>query len=210
MKTKFIVSVPRRFIWLDGYMTVDLSRRLRLALKRLECNEKDEPIRFYIKSMGGDFGTAFEMIQTLEDSKCPIVFVPFSWVASSALLLTQAGRSIFALPGTRFNFHQVRTIVSKWKVGFAFTREDHEISLRELATCDALQVLMYMRRVSFKEAWDYLSKEKQLSFAQAMKVGLIDGAYESTIFHHDRQEMERIASQQKRKKGLRALRRNLR
>lgn len=186
MRTMLVASYEHRIIWLQNEITPGMPRRLEAILKRMNRDDVS-PVTFYIACSGGDLLAAMRMIQLVDASESPIIFVGYNAVASAGFLLMQSGRAAYALPRTALKFHRSQDVYAMAKlVQMNFSREAYLKKYDEMMQSDALVLHYFLRRGDSRQVPQLFEQEAQISVAHAKRVGLLSDAYAIADFKADR------------------------
>lgn len=109
LRIKGLCRIPSsRIIYLNSVITSDIAMVFNLMLLRMENENKDENIRIYINSPGGDVNAGLSMIDTMNLIKPKVSTVCIGIAASMGAMLLMSGekKMRFALPHSKVIIHQ--------------------------------------------------------------------------------------------------------
>ena len=199
-KTVLVFDSRERFIWLDGWITPEMASRFKRILDRL--NRKSAPIVLYIRGMGGDPHSAFNIMSDMNNSISPISVVAHNYVASACFTITQAGDYRLAMKGTRFSFHPAVLVVQPKKESFEMTQEELMGTLESLRLTDGVQLSWFFKKGRpVKDIFNLFNTNTTINLPRAKRLKIMDDYYKERDFLRDRRIVrKKLVSGQKRRK----------
>mgnify|MGYP001572708732 CR=1 FL=1 len=166
-------SVRDRWISIQGAITVATATNFEKSLAKL-AQKNAEPIVVFLESPGGETFAClaiYFLITNLIKKQTPVYTVGVGTARSGAFFVSQAGVRRFATKATRFLFHRTQRFSNGRIVDSVPTEEE----LRELATVDIAQLLLYTERGRPARTIQKLFKRgAKIGTKTALKLNLID------------------------------------
>lgn len=177
-----VADYKERFIWFEGknLLVPSLAAGIISILNRLN-KLSNEPIFFYISGIGGDVLAFLKIANAIEKIKSPVIFVAFKLVRSGCFMITQCGKTCFAVAGTKLIFHRS---IHSWSGDIYMSQKDYLTCLRNLMLIDAVQFMIFSKRGSpIKTLLGLFEQEAILSVEKAIGLNLVAGVYEKKDFY---------------------------
>ncbi len=107
------VLLSERDIYLCGEITVETAMNLNMQLLALRRECKDEKIRIWLTSHGGDVRAALAIMDIIKTCGMPVYVIGYASVYSAGALVLAAAQPNrrYCLPNTEIMLHQVSTQV---------------------------------------------------------------------------------------------------
>ncbi len=181
-----VVNYKDRILWLQGGIIDGVGCDVKKALDKMNRESSTPPIRFYLSSPGGIVPEEIIISRAVDASVAPVVWIAFNKVFSAALNIFQSGKKRYAVPHTKFMFHRTRHILTpRSGHGIIVDAEDCIRRYGEIKTGDALALCQLTRHALFEDVEPLLAREAVISVAHAIRIGMIDGYYDTKEFRKD-------------------------